>query len=531
MRSIRRSFMVLMVATIVSLCLIMGGVGVFFLVKQSDEDAKARLSLSCAKEASDINLLLNEIQTAVKDEVSCVADDLAHPQEPTGASWRPGAERLFGNIASHTKGAVLYYVRVEDDAASGTSEDGFYYYRTSVDDEFVQKDDWEDVPGEAKNTSAGWNRRTLQSGTALWIEPIDYTGNGMLTALYVAPVMVNGVYRGYVAMGIDFSVVGERVAASKLYGNGYAYLVDADENVMYHPILKTGSNLQGDNECIPEVDEALANANGEGRVIAYKYHGDDKRMTFQVLDNNMRLVVTANAAEIYQQRNHLVAVFVVVGVAAVLLSALMTMQQTRYVLAPLESLTKAAQRAAQGDVDVRILAPNVEEVRDLAKAYNKTVDRMRAQIDLIDNLAHLDQLTGLKNRTAFYEVTKELNERIAAGDDVSFEAVMFDVNDLKIVNDYQGHVAGDALLRRAAEYLAKTFEGYDVYRFGGDEFVLICEDELGDLEQRMAGGDVSIAWGCATFAKGEDASVSAVLGRADVAMYERKRSMKQGDKA
>lgn len=526
MRSIRRSFMVNAVVTIVTLCFVLGGVGVFFLVKQSDEDATARLSLSCAKEAGGINLLLNEIQTAVADEVSCVVDDLSHATNPVGTSWRSGAERLFGNIAQHTKGAVFYYAYVEADAASGTSADGFCYYRDSVDDEFVQREDWEDVPSQAKRTSTGWNHKKLAEGTSLWIEPIDF-GDGLLMALYVAPVMVNDAYRGYVAMGVDFSVVEQRVAASKLYGNGYAYLVDADANVLYHPILGRGSNLQGDNESIPEVDNALATASGAGNVIAYRYRGEDKRMTFQVLDNNMRLVVTANASEIYQQRNQLVAVYVVIGLVAVLLSAYVTMRQTHLVLAPLEQLTEAALSAAEGEVDVRIVAPDVEEVRDLAKAYNKTVDRMRTQIDLIDDLAHLDQLTGLKNRTAFYEVTQALDDRIAAGDDVSFEAVMFDVNGLKTVNDYQGHVAGDALLKRAAEYLSRTFEGHDVYRFGGDEFVLICEDELGDLEQMMTGGDVSIAWGSATFSRAKDTSVSAVLGRADVAMYERKRTMKR----
>ncbi|MBO7674156.1 MAG: diguanylate cyclase [Atopobiaceae bacterium] len=527
MKSIKRSFMISTVITIVVLCVVLGAAGVFFLVAQSDADATARLSLSCAKAVSDINVLLNGVEVAVQDEVSCIVADLREVSDEEPASWRAEAERLFGNIASHTSGATLYYVLVEGTDSSG-ADDGFCYYRPNTLDPFVKKEDWEELPAIVKEKGYGWDQEKLRSGGSLWVEPLGILDQDTLTALYVAPIMVDRTYRGYVAMGIDFSVVEKRVADSKLYGNGYAYLVDPDGNVMYHPLMSRNSNLQGDNESIPQVDEALASATGAGNVIAYRYRGEEKRMTFHVLQNDMRLVVTANAAQIYKQRNNLVIVLVVIAVVALALCTYITMRQIRLVLTPLEDLTQAATRAAQGDVDVRISAPDIEEVHDLAKAYNKTVDRMREQIGLIDDLAHVDQLTGLKNRTAFYEVSQVFDERIAAGTDMRFDVAMFDVNDLKPVNDHQGHDAGDELLKKAAHGLAAAFEGHDVYRIGGDEFALICVDELGDLESRMAMLDTSIAWGQATYRKGEDASVSAVLARADAIMYERKRRMKHG---
>lgn len=528
MKSIRRSFLIFTVSTIVSLCLIMGAVGVFFLVAQSDEDANVILSLTCAKESSDIDLLLDGVETAVQDEASCIVDDLRAIKKTGQSEWQNTAERLFGNIASHTNGAVLYCVHVDPRSITHGDKEVFCYYRTNTTMAFTKWRGWTGVTSEVADASIGWDEDKLQKGTALWVEPVDLERNGAQIELFVAPVMVDGKYCGYVAMGIDFSVIQKRVAAIQPYDNGYAFLVDSDANVLYHPDFEVGSNLKTDNdEEVPEVDAVLASGRDAGNVIAYEYRGEQKRMAFFVLRNSMRLVMTANASEIYRQRNELVTVLVALGVGAIAISVFMTLRQVDTVLTPLRNLTKAAQRAAHGDVDVRILAPNVLEVRELAKAYNKTVDRMRSQIELIDQLARRDQLTGLRNRTAFYEQTQALDTRIAAGEDVRFDVVMFDVNDLKPINDEQGHDAGDALLRRAAEFLSGAFEGYDVYRIGGDEFVLVCEGELGDVESRMDSGDVSIAWGKASYRAGEDAGVTSVVGRADVAMYDCKRRMKR----
>jgi diguanylate cyclase (GGDEF)-like protein len=49
-----------------------------------------------------------------------------------------------------------------------------------------------------------------------------------------------------------------------------------------------------------------------------------------------------------------------------------------------------------------------------------------------------------------------------------------DLNGLKKINDSLGHKAGDSLLKNAAELLQKAFAGYEIYRAGGDEFVMFC---------------------------------------------------------
>lgn len=92
--------------------------------------------------------------------------------------------------------------------------------------------------------------------------------------------------------------------------------------------------------------------------------------------------------------------------------------------------------------------------------------------DLISKLAYSDGLTGLGNRTAYLEQLEayEQNEKIF----IRLGIVYLDVNNLKKVNDQQGHEFGDELIRIAASIIADSFGHYGkAYRIGGDEFCVL----------------------------------------------------------
>lgn len=88
--------------------------------------------------------------------------------------------------------------------------------------------------------------------------------------------------------------------------------------------------------------------------------------------------------------------------------------------------------------------------------------------------ARTDALTGLKNRRSFNE---ELNRQFAQRQRqrIVFSLLLIDLDHFKQVNDTHGHPAGDLVLKTIAELLIKTLREMDlVYRFGGDEFAVIC---------------------------------------------------------
>jgi diguanylate cyclase (GGDEF)-like protein/PAS domain S-box-containing protein len=107
-------------------------------------------------------------------------------------------------------------------------------------------------------------------------------------------------------------------------------------------------------------------------------------------------------------------------------------------------------------------------------------DRKRAEAELAHQAVH-DALTGLPNRALFLDRLAEGLSR--AGTDQEQPAVLFlDVDRFKLINDTLGHDVGDQLLVEVAARLRSSLRGSDmVARFGGDEFVILC-DRRTDLE-------------------------------------------------
>ena len=150
--------------------------------------------------------------------------------------------------------------------------------------------------------------------------------------------------------------------------------------------------------------------------------------------------------------------------------------------------------------------------------------------------ANVDALTGVKNRHAYLEAEDRLNIQIEEKRAPEFAVVLLDVNDLKKVNDTEGHKAGDQYLRDACKIICDTFKHSPVFRIGGDEFAVIsqgndyaCIDALvGRMNERNAlarqNGGIVIACGMAKYS--DDGRVAQVFERADQMMYENKNNLK-----
>lgn len=90
--------------------------------------------------------------------------------------------------------------------------------------------------------------------------------------------------------------------------------------------------------------------------------------------------------------------------------------------------------------------------------------------------AHTDHLTGVLNRRAWDLAVAHEQARYERNESRPAVAVV-DLDELKVTNDDQGHLAGDLLLRQAASLLRETFRAADVVaRIGGDEFAVLVVD-------------------------------------------------------
>ena len=250
----------------------------------------------------------------------------------------------------------------------------------------------------------------------------------------------------------------------------------------------------------------------------------------------------------------------IIAFAGLVFIGIFLLWSTRNITRPIRELEKSAVSFAdrnygRRDVgELRFDAPEIKpdnEIKSLSEAVVKMTEQMQDYVSDIINaetkaanmqeLANRDALTGIRNKTAYDNEIKRIEE-MPEGEGAGIGLAVVDLNFLKKINDTYGHDKGNAAIVKLCQIICSVFKHSPVFRIGGDEFVVIlrgsdCEN-YGQLEKRFytilakLSADealepwekVSAAIGAA-FRDGNE-SIDSLFRRADHIMYDQKKKMK-----
>lgn len=284
------------------------------------------------------------------------------------------------------------------------------------------------------------------------------------------------------------------------------------------------------------------------------YGADSSVICYAMVDISMDTIRSQQAQFIlfYVSALALITVLVcVLGILAV----------NRFIIRPINLLSSAAahysaQKEDHSELDhlpikskdeiqslytsMREMVQDIHGYIDSLKTTTQELKNTRIEADEMNELAHKDALTGVGSKLAYDQQAIKLAEEMERGD-ARYGIVMVDMNDLKKINDTYGHEQGNVAIQKTCSLICEVFSHSPVYRFGGDEFVVVVKDRDYDgIEERVAQfrkaalatassqpwERVNAAIGYALY-NGED-TVDDVFRRADHLMYEQKKEMKAG---
>ncbi|MBR5341279.1 MAG: EAL domain-containing protein [Erysipelotrichaceae bacterium] len=533
MRSIRTKFTLLTVCTIVAALGIATAIGVISIRKIGRNDADQMMHLTATTGALNLESYFESVEHSVDVVSTLVQDSLEEMPFDQLEAQVERSRNLFGRIANNTNGVLTYYFRIDPEVSDTIK--GFWY--VNLDGKGFKEHEVTDISQYDTNDTSKlvWFTVPKATGEGLWLPPY-YTENlDIMVTSYNVPVYWNNTFVGVIGIEIEYETLAKEVENIEIFDSGYAFILDEDSNVIYHPKMDA---VKLDIHAIDKdhVDKYIGSNH-----IEYKFEGIEKEAVWIPLSNGMRIYVTAPVSEIDSGWQNMIKNIIYASVAILTIVIAVLMRFTYHLTKPLTELTQAAKEADKGNYEFALEYNQDDEVGILTRTFKQLAAHTKEHINALNKQAYVDDLTSVRNKAAYTEYIEDLQKRLDKGESINFAVGVFDCDNLKSINDQYGHDKGDEYLKTACRLICRVFQHSPVFRIGGDEFAVIMQNDDYNNRQKLADQfytesdrinnsadnewyHVHTAMGIATYDPKLDKNVFETVRRADKLMYDNKQN-------
>lgn len=192
--------------------------------------------------------------------------------------------------------------------------------------------------------------------------------------------------------------------------------------------------------------------------------------------NGGEIWAVVDASGLVAMRQSLLKDLLLEACVAIVISILLISAITVWIVSPLKSLARSMrQDIHQIDPAQLSVSKRNDEIGELTRAYSSLIVKIHNQLRVLQKLSDTDSLTGLASRHKYNRVAHEFILRgHQGGEFVSIS--LCDIDQFKSYNDTYGHIDGDNALCVVASIIEEGIGEYgEVYRFGGEEFVILAK--------------------------------------------------------
>ncbi|MDU2064160.1 MAG: sensor domain-containing diguanylate cyclase [Sporomusaceae bacterium] len=338
------------------------------------------------------------------------------------------------------------------------------------------------------------------------------------------PIMNNGQVTGAVigSIKLDRSTFASLFDNKRFGRNGYIALLDRQGTIVYHPNKeRIGQNTAYFDQLDHEEGAKMLTAPSE----TMQYVGYSK-----VPDLGWIVTVSTPTEDIVRSRNMLVYENLFLSLLGIIAIIVIGLYIAKGYTAALEQLIQSFSSLKKGNYKKLNPLDYAKEFRQMALVYNNTIETLAEIHTNLEEAADKDSLTGAYNRRAFDQELSRCQTDLCAE---SIGLLLLDIDYFKRLNDTDGHLVGDDILKKFTKIMQDIAGNQAVFRFGGDEFAIILrnfsKEELFALAETIRLSSQTSLNGCTVsigLAKFPDdiTSLDELVACADKALYLSKRS-------
>ena len=235
-------------------------------------------------------------------------------------------------------------------------------------------------------------------------EPAAYEGTMYVT--YQAAVQRGGKVVGYAGTANTLALIDGEMGKMKFYESGYAFATSAKGVLIASPDkAQTGKvslaelAAKTDNAELKQVADSIA-AGKSGQIETKDpFTGKDVVLTWSKIDSaGWSFLTSVPQSEVLAPVKSLQTTLFVVGLIALILISLVIVWVANLLTKPIRTVTEAAERVAEGDIDVRVDVKSNDEVGRMAASFERTVEYLREKADAAEAVADGDLTVSVQPR-------------------------------------------------------------------------------------------------------------------------------------
>ena len=312
--SIGKKTTILTVCAIAIIIAIVAFLSIFAIKNVAYSESDRMLLLLCESGEKNLDYYFENVERSVEMVSAFVEEDLAGLEPDRLGEHIERVKNIFAKMADMTNGVLTYYYRIDPEVS--TKDKGFWFVY-SESNGFEEHEVTDITLYDTENTSnLVWFTIPKYNGSSVWLQPYITDNLDARVISYNVPIYWNDRFIGVVGIEIDYSTISVQVDNILLYDSGYAFLVDSDGIIVYHPKIDVTVMKKEDQPKVP--DDLL----GKETIVRYNYNNSEKRAAWLPLENGMRLYVSAPVSEINATWQKWIYLTIAVSVALLIVLAL-----------------------------------------------------------------------------------------------------------------------------------------------------------------------------------------------------------------
>ena len=438
MHSIRTKFTLAVVSVVIITLSIATAIGVISIKNLGSDDADQMIHLTATTGAMNLEQYFESVEHSVRTVSTLVSDSFDGMPFEDLDSQVERARNLFGRIAYNTNGVLTYYFRIDPEVSEDVT--GFWY--VYQEGEFKEHEVTDITQYDTSDTSAlVWFTVPKATGEGVWLPPY-YTENlGARVISYNVPVYWNDQFVGVIGIEIDYEMLKKEVENISIFESGYAFILDENGNVFYHPQLDS-EQLNLETTAVDGPEKFIGSNH-----IRYNYEGVEKEAVWVLLSNGMQLYVCAPVSEINSGWAGMIRNIFLALLLILLIAVFATMRFTGRITKPLRDLTEAAKQVDEGNYDFSLEYDKDDEIGILTGTFKQLAANTKEKITEMEELDQqkilindllMDCITILHRNEDYDIACNKLLDLVASfyGADRSY-VFEFDLGSQRMSNTYE----------------------------------------------------------------------------------------------